>query len=114
MNSTLSGVHQTIRWDTTQSASRGPQTGALRLQHRTVWCAPDSLGIVGSNGRLLQTPQWPADVARASDNEQCMSGVPVDRKLLLSVQLLELWEEAINTPPTGHLKVWEPKQHTKA
>jgi hypothetical protein len=21
---------------------------------------------------------------------------------------------AINTPPTGHLKVWEPKQHTKA
>jgi hypothetical protein len=20
--------------------------------------------------------------------------------------------EVINTPPTGHLKVWEPKQHT--
>jgi hypothetical protein len=21
---------------------------------------------------------------------------------------------AINTPPTGHSKVWEPKRHTKA
>jgi hypothetical protein len=30
-----------------------------------------------------------------------LSGVPVDRKLLLSVQQLELWGEAINTPQSG-------------
>jgi hypothetical protein len=27
-----------------------PTTGALRLWHQTVWCAPDSLPTVGSNG----------------------------------------------------------------
>jgi hypothetical protein len=24
--------------------------------HQTVWCAPDNLAMVGSNGQLLQTP----------------------------------------------------------
>jgi hypothetical protein len=38
-----------------QSAQRGPQTGALEVQHRTALCALDSLATVGSNGRLLET-----------------------------------------------------------
>jgi hypothetical protein len=41
---------------TGQSAQRGPQIGALGLQHRTVRCTPDSQTTVGSNARLLQTP----------------------------------------------------------
>jgi hypothetical protein len=43
-----------------------------------------------------------------------MSGAPDDRKLLLSVQRLELGLGPINTTTTGHFKVWEPKQHIKA
>jgi hypothetical protein len=31
-----------------------PTTGTLRMWHRTVQCAPDSLAAVRSNGRLLQ------------------------------------------------------------
>jgi hypothetical protein len=43
-----------------------------------------------------------------------LSGAPVDRKLLLSVQRLFEGFGAINATPTGHFKVWEPKQHIKA
>jgi hypothetical protein len=43
-----------------------------------------------------------------------LSGAPVDRKLLLSVQRLEMGLGPINTTPIGHFKVWEPKQHIKA
>ena len=43
-----------------------------------------------------------------------LSGAPDDRKVLLSVQRLVWGVEAINTTPTGHSQVWEPKQHTKA
>jgi hypothetical protein len=43
-----------------------------------------------------------------------LSGAPVDRKLLLSVQRLEMGLGPINTTPTGHFMEWEPKQHTKA
>ena len=41
-----------------------------------------------------------------------LSGAPDDRKLLLSVQRLVWGVEAINTTPTGHSQVWEPKQHS--
>jgi hypothetical protein len=59
----------------------------------------------GANGRLT----W-----RAPDIYYAVSGAPVDRKLLLSVQRLVWGVEAINTTPTDHSHVWEPKQHTKA
>jgi hypothetical protein len=42
-----------------------------------------------------------------------LSDVPVDRKLLLSVQWLEVWG-GYKYPPIDHLEVWEPKKHTKA
>jgi hypothetical protein len=42
-----------------------------------------------------------------------LSGVPVDRKLLLSVQQLEMGLGPINNTPTGHFKWWELKQHIK-
>jgi hypothetical protein len=41
---------------TGQSTQRGTLKGALRLQHRTIQCTPDSQATVGSNGPLLQTP----------------------------------------------------------
>jgi hypothetical protein len=43
-----------------------------------------------------------------------LSATPVDIKFLLSIQQLVVWGEAINTLPTDHLEVWEPKKHTKA
>jgi hypothetical protein len=43
-----------------------------------------------------------------------LSGVPVNRKLMLCVQRLEMGLGHINTTPTGHFMVWEPKQHIKA
>jgi hypothetical protein len=43
-----------------------------------------------------------------------LSGAPIDRKLLLSVQRLEMGLGPINTTPTIHFIVWEPKQHSKS
>jgi hypothetical protein len=50
----------------------------------------------GANGRLT----W-----RAPDIHCAVSGAPVNRKLLLSVQRLVGGVEAINTTPTGHSHV---------
>jgi hypothetical protein len=38
-----------------------------------------------------------------------LSGAPIDRKLLLSVQRLEMGLGPINTPLTGYLEVWDPR-----
>jgi hypothetical protein len=60
------------------------------------------------NGRIQWStaadPQRSADVARTPDSEQCLSGVHRTircahrQKAAASVQRLELWGEAINTP----------------
>jgi hypothetical protein len=69
--------------------------------HRTVRCAT---GADESNGRLACRHRTPNSV---------VSGVSVDRKLMFSVQrLYGGW--SLNTTPTDHFKVWEPKQHIKA
>jgi hypothetical protein len=72
---------------------------------------------VGSNGRLLQTPTvgWHRHTGHLLFSVRwCtgLSGAPDDRKLLPSVQRLVEGVEAINTTPTGHSQVWEPKQHS--
>jgi hypothetical protein len=43
-----------------------------------------------------------------------LSGAPDNRKLLLSIQWLEMRLGPINSTPTCHSQVWEPKRHTKA
>jgi hypothetical protein len=40
-----------------------------------------------------------------------LSGAPCDRQLSPTARF---WLVAINTTPTGHFKVWEPKQHSKS
>jgi hypothetical protein len=57
-----------------QSTQMGPQTGTLGLQHRTVRCAPDSLATADPTIDCCRL-QRSADVARAPDSEQCLSGV---------------------------------------
>jgi hypothetical protein len=103
----MSGVHRTVRWDTRTVCTERPTSGALGLQHRTIQCAQNTLATNGSNDRLLQTSMvgwrgW------APDSEQCLSGAPVDRKLLLSVNRLEVWGEAINTPQPGIWRCGSP------
>jgi hypothetical protein len=61
-------------------------------------------------------PQQSANVAGTRHCLVCtrLSDVSIDRKLLISVQRIEIGLEPINTTPTGHFKVWELKQHIKA
>jgi hypothetical protein len=86
--------------------------------HRTVRCANGQKATVGSNSRLLQAPTvgWHGRTGHLLCSVRwCtgLSGAPDDRKLLLSVQRLVWGVDSINTTPTGHSQVWEPKQHTK-
>jgi hypothetical protein len=121
----MSGVHRTVRCDTRQSAQRGHRQAlsgcstGLSGVHRTVRCA------TGRRQRSDPTVdcyrrQRSADMACTGhftlDVRWCtgLSGAPDDRKLLLSVQRLVWGVEAINTTPTGHSPVSEPKQHTKS
>jgi hypothetical protein len=115
----LSGVHRTVRCGTGQSTQRG---------HRQA-LSGCSTGLSGGSAPDRQQRSDPtvdcyrrqrsADVACTGhctvDVRWCtgLSGAPDDRKLLLCVQRLVWGVEAINTTPTGHSQVWEPKQHTK-
>jgi hypothetical protein len=98
--------HRTVQWDNWTVCAEG----TVDRRHRAV--APDSLGnsriqrstATDPNGRLT----W------QSTGLSSVGSVLVDRKLLISVQRLEMGFGPINTTPTGHFKVWEPKQHTKA
>jgi hypothetical protein len=108
--------HRTVRWDNRTICAEGPADRRPRA------VAPDSLDNSDPTVDCYR-PQRSADVAGHqtlySSCSVCtgLSGVGsvlVDRKLLLSVQRLEIGLGPINTTPTGHFKVWEPKQHTKA
>jgi hypothetical protein len=91
----LSGVHQTVRCATGRRQRSDPTVDCYRRQRSA---------DVACTGHLLCSVRWCTG----------LSGAPDDRKLLLSVQRLVWGVEAINTTPTGHSQVWEPKQHTKA
>jgi hypothetical protein len=96
-----------------RSGQRKSVTPDYLVCHRTVRCAT---GADESNGRL----QRATDVARTGQwIVQCpvrtgLSSVPIDRKLLFSIQRPYEGLEPINTTPTDHFKVWETKQHIKA
>jgi hypothetical protein len=122
----LSGVapDSAVRCGTGQSAQRGHRQALsgcsteLSGVHRTVQCAPDRRQRSDPTVDYYRRQQS-ADVACTRhctvDVRWCtgLSGAPDDRKLLLSVQRLVWGLVAINTTPTGHSQVWEPKQHTK-
>jgi hypothetical protein len=91
----LSGVHRTVRCATGRRQRSDPTVDCYKRQRSA---------DVACTGHLLCSVRWCTG----------LSGAPVNRKLLLSVQRLVGGVEAINTTPTGHSQVWEPKQHTKA
>jgi hypothetical protein len=91
----LSGVHRTVRCATGRRQRSDPTVDCYRRQRSA---------DVACTGHLLCSVRWCTG----------MSGAPDDRKLLLSVQRLYLCWGLYILHPTGHLEVWEPKQHTKS
>jgi hypothetical protein len=112
VNSNMSDVHRTVRWDIGQSAQRRPQ--------RTPSGCSTGLSGLRSDPMvdyyILQ--RSPDMVGHRTVNSACpvctrLSGAPVDRKLLLPSNGYNVGG-GYKYLPTGHLKVWELKQHTKA
>jgi hypothetical protein len=67
-----------------------------------------------SNGRPAPSPNermtW-RHTGHCPVAHRTLSGAPIVSSLL---QTATIWLVAINTTPTGHFKVWEPKQHSKS
>jgi hypothetical protein len=79
---------------------------ACPVRHRTSRRAPKSeLQRSDSNGRVTWLSHRTCPVCTG------LSGAPYDRQLSPTARF---WLVAINTTPTGHFKVWEPKQHSKS
>jgi hypothetical protein len=93
----LSGVHQTVRWDTQTVCAEGP------IDSRPQATAPDCPVCIGQVWQRSDPtvdccrPQGTTDMAgHQTVKSACpvcteLSGAPVDIKLLLSVQQLEVW-----------------------
>jgi hypothetical protein len=99
-----------------RQALSGCSTG-LSGVHRTVRCANGQKATVESNGRLLQAPTVGWRGVHRTSTVQC----PVVHRTVRCTRRQKAaafcptasWGvEAINTTPTGHSLVWEPKQHS--
>ena len=91
-------------------------TPEVRAEVRSAPDCPVPHEDKASNGRSAPSPNDRVTWRRTGHCPVCtrLSGVPVDGKSLLSVQQLYGGMGPINTTPTCHFKVWEPKQHIKA
>jgi hypothetical protein len=124
-------IHQTVRWASRAMASsrqRSPaaalnarqsaqKSGTRVLAHRTLYSICPVRHRTSRRAQKSEAPtvesQWPGDVAGASD----MSSVHRTVRCTIRQQtspMARFWLVAINTSPTGHFKVWEPKQHSKS
>jgi hypothetical protein len=104
----LSGeVLGSLRREPATKGSRGCSTG-LSSVHWTVWA------MVGSNDRLLQTStvDWRGQGTR---HVMCAPDCLVRPTTKQSAfrPTARIMGEVINTRPTSHLEVWEPKQYIK-
>jgi hypothetical protein len=104
----MAKIHWTVRWAQGQRSSspsvdcyvvrkdRKAEAVSESQSHRTVRCA---------TGQTNPTGDWRG---RHRILNSAVSGVPVDRKLLLSVQRPYEGLEPINITLTAHVNVWEP------
>jgi hypothetical protein len=93
----MSGVHRTVRCNCGATAT---------LRHRTSRRAQKSeLQRSEPNGLVTWLSHRTCPVCTG------LSGAPFDRQPFPTARF---WLVAINTTPTGHFKVWEPKQHSKS
>jgi hypothetical protein len=97
------------------NARRSQARVAWRTGHFTVHvrCATGHPGGPSSQSSNGQNPNdrvtWLAH--RTCSVCTGLSGAPCDRQPSPTARF---WLVAINTTPTGHFKVWEPKQHSKS
>jgi hypothetical protein len=127
----MSGVHRTVRCNYGAMATtrqRSPATainarqsaqesGTRVVAHRTLYSTcpvrhrtSRRAQCQSSNGRT------PTALVTWLSHRTCpvctgLSGAPSNRQ---PHQTASFWMVAINTTPTGHFKVWEPKQHSKS
>jgi hypothetical protein len=127
----MSGVHRTVWCNcgaTATTRQRSPATainarqsaqesGTRVVAHRTLYSTcpvrhrtSRRAQRQGSNGRI------PDGRVTWLSHQTCpvctgLSGAPFDRQLSPTARF---WLVAINTTPTDHFKVWEPKQHSKS
>jgi hypothetical protein len=118
--------HRTVRWHTGLSggtpdcpvhqgtASQRLVPGGTRIEdHRTVRCGKPAAPTVTCSDRR-------SDRATARRTGQATARCPVHHRTVRCAAESSSFSPtativlgAINTPPTGHSQVWEPKQHTK-
>jgi hypothetical protein len=115
--------HRTVRWHTGLSGAPGTSAqrlvpgGTKREEHQTVRCEVRTVRCE-SLGRQ-RSPALTDQRLGAPDKEQCavqctteLSGVTAESSSFSPTATFVLGD--INTTPTGHFQVWEPKRHTKA
>jgi hypothetical protein len=123
--------HRTVRWHTGLSGAHTPDYpvhqgiaaqrlvpgGTRREDHRTVRC---EVWIVRCGKRAAPTVTC-SDRATARRTGQATERCLVHHRTVRCVAESSSFSPmalfvlgAINTPPTGHFQVWEPKRHTKA
>jgi hypothetical protein len=123
--------HRTVRWHTGLSGAHTPDcpvhqgTAAQRLvpdgtqreDHRTVRCEDQTVWC----GKPAAPTVTCSDRATARRTGQATVRCPVHHRIVryaaesISFSPTALFVlGALNTPPTGHFQVWEPKRHTKA
>jgi hypothetical protein len=123
--------HRTVRWHNGLSGAHTPDcpvhqgTAAQRLvpggtrreDHQTVWCEDRTV--------RCEKPVVPtitcSDKATTRRTGQATVHCPVHHQTVRCAAENNSFSPttlfvlgAINTPPTGHFQVWEPKRHTKA
>jgi hypothetical protein len=127
----MSGVHRIVRCNcgaTATSRQRSPTTainarqsaqkaGTHVMAHRTLYSTcPVRHRTSRRSQRQNSNGQNPDGRVTWLSHRTCpvctgLSGAPYDRQLSPTARF---WLVAINTTPTGHFKVWEPKQHSKS
>jgi hypothetical protein len=111
-------VHQrTVAQQLVPGGTRREDHRTVRCEDRTVRCGKPAAPTVTCSDRAMARRTGQATMRYPVHHQtvRCttgLSGVPQRSSSFSPTALFVLG--AINTPPTGHFQVWEPKRHTKA
>jgi hypothetical protein len=120
----MSGVHRTVRCDieatdtsaptatcsTLNARQRAQKSGTPMLAHQTLY---STCPVRHRTSRRAQL----SELQRSEPNDLVTWLAHRTVRCTIRQQtspMARFWLVAINTTPTGHFKVWEPKQHSKS
>jgi hypothetical protein len=127
--------HRTVQWHTGLSGAHTPDcpvhqgtaaqrlvpSGTRREDHQTVWCEVWTVRCGKPAAPTVTCSDRVPDRATARSTGQATVRCPMHHRTIRCAAencsfspTATIVLGAINTPPTGHSQVWEPKQHTKA